>query len=243
MMEQESATALGVGIGLWLFFAWIWLTGKRERRWPLVAAFGIVCVAALGVGFAAPWLTGGGGASSLAAIAGGAVACVGIVQPWKNEGRWMLDHLVPGGIAGLSVARVGCLFDGCDFGRVTSSAPSVVHDAGTRAWELHVAEYDLAFDSSQSLAVHPFALYLAIWGAIAAGVGEWRRRRGAGPGEAAMISGLVFFVGGGMIELLREPASVRQVADGWSVIPLLYWGAALVMGALWWWFRTSRSQG
>lgn len=237
-MPEGSATAIGVGVGLWVILGWSWIGVQRGRRLQVMALYGLVCATALGVGVLWPWWVGNGGASSLAAIGGATVALAVFVRPWHKETRWMMDHLVPGGIAGLSVARVGCVFDGCDFGRITESAPSVIHEVNTRAWEVHVVEYGLSIDSTQSLPVHPFALYLAAWGVLAAAFGEWMRRRRHGAGAAAMASAAVFFAGGGFIEWLREPVTVPALAEGVPVYPLLYWIGAAVAAAIGWKFRS-----
>ena len=85
------------------------------------------------------------------------------------------------------------------------------------------------------MAVYPFAGYLAVWGLGCAVFGQWWRRRGAGDGKAAVVSGLAFLIGGGAIEWLREPATVVNIADGVSVYPLIYWLAAVaaVVGSRW----------
>ncbi len=236
-MPEGSMTATGVAVGLWLYLLWIWLSSRPGQRYALVAVFGLVCGGALGAGLAWPLVAHGGGASSVAAIFGASVVLLLVLRPWNGDGRWMLDHLVPGGIAALSVARLGCLFDGCDFGRVTEVWPSVVHEAGSRAWETHIATYDLPVTSAESLPVHPFALYLAIWGFMAAAIGEWFRRRQAGAGLAGLVSAGLFFVGAGLIEWLREPATVPQLLEGISAYPLIYWMAALGTAMLWWRWR------
>ncbi len=178
-------------------------------------------------------LVGEAGLSSLGGIAASAVILLFVAPPWQVEKRWLLDGLVPGGIAGLSLARMGCLWEGCDFGGLTEGPLAVVHGAGTRAWEVQVTHYELSPASAVSDPVHPFAAYLALWGLMAAVAGEWWRRRENRPGRAAMVGAIIFFAGGGAIEWLREPETVIQLADGVSAYPSLYWAGAIGAGLVW----------
>lgn len=225
--------AMAVGLGIWVFFGWCWVTAGVRMRAGAVAAFGLVVASAFVLGAGVSWLQAGPGLSSLGAGAG-AVLAVGVGLVARPEPtRRLLDGLVPGGIAGLAVARAGCLFEGCDFGRLADSGLAVVYPADTRAWTVHVGEYGLSATSPTSLAVHPFGAYLAVWGLICAVGGEWLRRRTDSVGRAAVYSATGFVVGGGLIELVREPATVPTLGDGWSVYPLAYWAAAAGLVAWW----------
>lgn len=231
-----AASGTAAGVGVWFFFVWCWLAKGNQRFGEVAASFGLVVCA----GFGGAWLgsasVGEAGLSSLGGVVASGVAIGLLVKPWRATGRWLMDVLVPGGIAGLSVARLGCLWEGCDFGRPTQRGLAVIHEAGSRAWDVHVTHYGLAPGSLGSDPVHPFAAYLAGWGLVAAGLGEWRRRRGDAPGQAAMVSALVFLAGGGAIEWLREPETVIQIVDGVSVYPFIYWIGAVGAGWLWWYF-------
>lgn len=232
---------MAIGVGIWVFFGWMWLGAGPKRRLETVAAFGVVAAAAF-VGGASPWLfTGRLELSSVPALAAAAVALAAVAVFGSTSPRTLIDRLAPAGIAGLSVSRLGCLFEGCDFGRLADRAPAVIYPDSSRAWEIHVAEYGLSPFSSTSLAVHPFAGYLALWGLGCAAVGEWWRRQYRPAGEAAAVTALLFLAGAGAIEWLREPAAAPTIVDGWSVLPAVYWaGAAAVFTGWWWWRRNAR---
>lgn len=201
----------------------------------MVATFGLLMAFVFAGGVGASWLLAGQlGLASVGAMGGAAVGAGVLLRPWRNKERWKLDHLVIGGLVGLAVARLGCLFEGCDFGRPTEGAPSVVHEAGTRAFDVHVVQYGLEPTAQASLAVHPFALYLAVWGFAAALYGQWRRSRHDKPGRPAVAAAALFLVGGGAIEWLREPAVVLELSDGLSAYPFIYWAGAICVGLLWW---------
>ena len=142
---------------------------------------------------------------------------------WPERVATMADRLFPGGVAGLAIARLGCLIEGCDFGRPWEGLGAVIYDRHSRAWAYHVLEYELSPASPWSLAVHPFAAYLAVWGLCVAGLGEWLRRRSRSDGRGATLSAALFLVGAGVIEWWREPATVPQVTDGLSIYPFIYW--------------------
>ena len=223
------ASSAAIGVGVCVFFVWCWLSTRNHRfRLEIIALLGFSGVAAFLGGLLLPWLVGESGLSSLGALMGAGLVLLALPLRTGLD-RWRAaDHLVPAGIAGLSVARLGCLFEGCDFGKVTGGDWGVVHEAGTRAFDAHVIFYQMSPFEAGSLSVHPFALYLALWGIAAAGVGEWRRSKGDGPGASAMLAAAVFFFGGAVIEFFREPQMVHQVVDGVSVYPVLYFGGALV---------------
>ena len=230
------ASAMALGLGVWISFGWCWWTCPQGRRLEMVATFGIVMAAAIGGGLISSWIVGERGLSWLGGIVGGATSLVFVQKPWAYRGRQMLDCLVPGGLMGLSVARLGCLFEGCDFGRLSHSGLAVVHQEGSRAWMIHLHQYGLDPARKMSLEVYPFAAYLALWGVFCAAVGEWIRRRGGSPGRAATAGAALFFAGGGAIEWLREPQTVPQLISGVSVYPSIYLCLALIALGLWWYF-------
>ena len=229
-----GASGMAIAAGMWVFVVWCWMTGGQDRG-RVVSAGGLMAAGGVGASVLSGWLVGGFGLSSLGAIAGGTAVGLALVGPFRFVDSGDLDCLIPAGVAGLSVARLGCLVEGCDFGRIGEVGPTVVYGSGSRAWEYHVAEYGLSPMSSTSMAVYPFAGYLAIWGLGCAVFGQWWRRRGAADGKAAVVSGVAFLIGGGAIEWLREPATVVNIVDGVSVYPLIYWLAAVaaVVGSRW----------
>lgn len=241
MARPVASTAIGVGI--WTTFAWIWFSCPRERRFEMCALAGIAVTAAFGAGIVAGILVGEFALSSLGALFGGALAMIFASPPLRAVERWKWDHLVPAGLAGLAVARVGCLLEGCDFGRLADGGLRVVYGEGTRAWSMHIVEHGLSPSSAISYPVHPFGGYLALWGLAAAIIGALWRRRNPIAGMAASLSALVFFAGGGMIELLREPTTVPHLVEGVSLYPFLYWGAAIVAAGACWRLIDSESPG
>lgn len=226
---EGGASGLAVGLGVWIFFVGVWFATREHRdRWEVFALSGFILVAAFAGGWGAAALVGEQGFSSLGALVGAGAAL--LLAPGGDSGdwRWRADLLVGPGLAGLAVARVGCLFEGCDFGRPTPGEWGVRYGRQTRAWETQVLELGLDPMSDQSWPVHPFALYLALWGLFSALVAEILRRRGLPRGRAGCFAAGFFFAGGSIIEYTREPATVLQVVEGISVYPMIYFIFALI---------------
>jgi len=238
-MSGAPPAAAAVGIGIWVLFGWCWMMSTEAQRQPVVICFGLVTVAAFAGGWGLSMLLGASGLSSIGAAIGGGMALLAVAPVWTAGGRRTLDVVVPGAITGVSVARLGCLFEGCDFGRLADGPMSVAYGPSSRAWEVHVLEYGLSIESPVSLAVHPFGGYLAIWGFLCAAAGQWWRRRTDQFGGGAVVAAVLFCGGGGAIEWLREPATVIQWTDGLSVYPAVYWAmaAALIAGWIWLQYR------
>ncbi len=237
---EGSAGPLALGVGVWLSAMVAWWVGDGQRRWDRLMIWGWVVAAAFGGGVAMTWLMGGVGLSSR----GGAVVVFGVLVgalgiawrqgPGSVERVWReCDWMAPSLLTGLSVARLGCLWEGCDIGRPTESSLAVVHPPGTRGFEAQVLAYDVSPLASAGMEVHPFALYLGGWGLMCAVIGGVWRRRARRRGEAAVVTLMTFGAGGALIEGLREPALAWTVS-GVLLYPAMYISGALAVSLLWW---------
>ena len=227
-------SGIALGLGVLLFFgAYLAPRGGEGDLTQRLSLAGFVTASALAGGLFASLAVGELGLSSLGAILGGGLAALWLPGPLGLRRGATLDLLIPAGLAGLSVARLGCLLQGCDFGSVTESPLAVTYPSGTRAWAYHVAAFGHPMMSRESLPVHPFGLYLGIWGLTSAALGVWWRRREATPGRAGLAAAALFLAGGGMIEWLREPLTVPHFASGLSIYPIIYVTAAGLLFLLW----------
>jgi hypothetical protein len=233
----EGISGMALGAGALAFFALLyglsrWTQGIEDSS-RVVALAGLVGAGALAGGLGGAWAVGELGLSSLGAMVGVgltlwlAPSALGL----RRELAW--DLMIPAGVVWLAIARLGCLFEGCDFGRITEGGWGVVHPSGTRAWTFHVAAYDLSMVARTSHPVHPFALYLSVWGIFSAGVGVWLMRRGAARGQAGLATAALFLAGGGLIEWLREPLTVPRLGEETSLYPLLYALGATIAFLMW----------
>jgi phosphatidylglycerol:prolipoprotein diacylglycerol transferase len=111
-----------------------------------------------------------GGLSVWGGIAG---ALIGAKVASQSEGvslSEISDLAAPSFGAGVLLVRVGCFFEGCDFGvPLGSGAPRFLSTLGTfpkdsPAWALHVLSRGLPASAPSSLPVHPTELYEAVGG-------------------------------------------------------------------------------
>jgi phosphatidylglycerol:prolipoprotein diacylglycerol transferase len=114
----------------------------------------------------------GGGLSVWGGIAG-ALAGVKVVSRRDGVSLGEISDLAaPSFGAVVLLVRVGCFFEGCDFGRpLGSGAPRFLRALGTfpkdsPAWVEHVLSRDLAASAPVSLPVHPTELYEALGGGV-----------------------------------------------------------------------------
>ncbi|RDV39270.1 hypothetical protein DV096_01460 [Bradymonadaceae bacterium TMQ3] len=237
-----------IGVGVWVMFGLWWLALARRGETVAVrlASFGVVMGAGLaGGGVVGHWL--GGGASSLGAVMGAGVVGVVAWSRCKDRQRradWLAGALVAG-FAGLAMARIGCVFEGCDFGDVLPPGDGLIvqrHAAGTAAWELQVLTGKLSSAASWSRPTRPFApMMVATFMLGSLGTAFAWRRFGSRSGGVAAIGSLTLGLAA-CVEVTRAAESVsRRVGDNPASV-LLYGAGALALAllALQWW-RNGRS--
>lgn len=133
-----------------------------------------------------------------------------------------LDALVLAGLSGLGLARVGCLSNGCDFGRLTDVPWALHYGPGTAAYMQHLKSGLIAWGAPESLGVHPFALYLSLGVLIITLTGTamlWTRR--VPPGRVGLGCGMGYLVVRFLVEWARDPATVLEIWAGFNVHHLL----------------------
>ncbi|MFZ1699297.1 MAG: prolipoprotein diacylglyceryl transferase family protein [Pyrinomonadaceae bacterium] len=139
-------------------------------------------------------------------IASCAAAFVYLRVRGADVGRY-LDCAVQGVGIGIFFGRLGCFLDGDDFGSVTS-ALGIHFPPGSLAFleQLHAGL--IAPMATQSLAVHPVQVYLALNGLILAAIAwRWSRREHVAPGEAFWLFWLLYACSRFALEILRGDPS------------------------------------
>lgn len=150
-----------------------------------------------------------------------------------NDSRHTLDVLVLAGLSGLGFARMGCLANGCDFGRVTEVGWALRYPPGREAYAHHLMTQQIGWSAPWSLGVHPFSLYLVlgILGIVLiAGICLWK---GASrPGRIAGWSGIAYLIWRFGVEWTRDPSTVLAVWGAFNIHHLLAVLGALACGYL-----------
>ena len=94
----------------------------------------------------------------------------------------LLDFVITSVPLGHAFGRVGCLMNGCCYGKTYDGWPSISFPAGSLAWWQHVDSHRLSAEAPWSLPVHPVQIYEAIFNvALFLFLGfAYRRKRGEG---------------------------------------------------------------
>ncbi len=203
-----------------------WVRTSREDRQlcvafvcalPFTAAGALLLDYALRVGqYAARRFAGApppfGGAMAYGALLGLALAFERIMRLLGRGGvspdavAHGFDRMAPAFGALVLFGRLGCLLQGCEYGRATS-LPWAWRYAATHPRFAALVEQGLAREgASWSLGLHPTPLYEGLVGVLGAVVACVVETRGARPGAAFAAGALVYALGRFAIEALRADA-------------------------------------
>ncbi|QDG54479.1 hypothetical protein FIV42_28160 [Persicimonas caeni] len=252
LTTQLPAQSVWMGAGL-LVAAAIAVGAGRMRRVPaseILALFGLCVVVGAASSrvfwvLAAPSVDIGvavahlgelldprnGGYSSFGAF-GGAAAVVALWCYLQRHEAWALraiDALVLGGLSGLALARVGCLANGCDFGRPAQLPWSIQYPAGSEAFALHVESGRILADASWSAPVHPFPLYMAAGTLLIVAIGLGVLSRGqSSPGRVAVLAAGAYLLWRFAMEWTRAPSTVAS----WGAVNIHHLLAVIGLGVI-----------
>jgi phosphatidylglycerol:prolipoprotein diacylglycerol transferase len=151
-----------------------------------------------------------GGLSAFGALAGALVAAHLLARRARLSLPPLLDAAAPSIGLGVFLIKLGCYFEGCDFGvPLARDAPHFLVSLGTfpqgsPAWTLQVLARGLSPSASASLPVHPLELYESIAGLALVGVAFLVERRGARPGAIFAAAALAFLLLRVSLDSLRD---------------------------------------
>jgi phosphatidylglycerol:prolipoprotein diacylglycerol transferase len=133
--------------------------------------------------------------------------------------RIWLDCATPAALFCIGLARLGCYFQGCDFGRpLGPKAPVIIRFLGTfprldagadgafsgsPAWLHHVSTFGLSTSATTSLPTHPTQLYEALFAWSAALLAYLIRRSAQFSGGNFLLMAAIFGLGRFFLEFLR----------------------------------------
>jgi phosphatidylglycerol---prolipoprotein diacylglyceryl transferase len=178
-----------------------------------------------------------GGLFGFGAYLGGLFASFCAIRRDQRALATWLDHLVLPLLLAIGIARIGCYYEGCDFGRPLHSGahPLLValgtfprwpqsagdHYLGSPAWINHVSHWGLSPDAPASLPVHPVQLYEAAFafGLLLIGFVFRKRQRPAGVLflHLAMAYGLGYFALGFLRGDLTRPVVLISSRLHWNI--------------------------
>jgi hypothetical protein len=209
VLAVAAAVTLGSG-GAWL----AWATGPRSAPLPEleIAGFGAL------FGLIAGHLLGARGRRVSTARA--------------------LDVLAPSIGIMIAVARAGCFFAGCDFGRPSSVPWALRYPTMTPAFRAQVDAGLVGAGASHTLPVHPTQLYEAAIGVVILVV-TLRMRSAKRAGDRFLLAAVLYAVGRILVDVLRGDLA-RGGMLGLTVTQAL---AVALLGLVIAWRSASAAQG
>lgn len=237
------AALLAVAIGLW-----------RVRREGLNLRMALFAIAA--AGFGALWIGNwvalafrperiidnpmtlviflDGGFSSIGAYAG-ATLCMAAALRLRRAPLWpYADALAPGLLIAAPIARLGCLWSGCDFGKVAPTLPwAMRYPRGTAAFRYLDKIGMVGAYQRVGLPMHPFPLYEAL-PLFLAGVVLLARPHllGRAPGMRASGCAVLYCALRGLAEGFR--AESKPLLGHLTALQALCILGVLLFGLMWW---------
>jgi prolipoprotein diacylglyceryltransferase len=124
---------------------------------------------------------------------------------------------------GFAIQKIGCFFNGCCYGNLSSLPWSVQYPPGTNAHHHQWVHGIIPGDAAYSLGVHPVQLYEAIFLFIITYV-VWRNRNNwKKEGSSLAFSLFLYFILKFSLEFLRDPSSSSVFTDVFQGIRIFQW--------------------
>ena len=140
----------------------------------------------------------------------GAIAAMLVFARKKQESAWSVFDLVVTSVPlAHAFGRVGCVLNGCCFGRLHENWPAIRYPSGSLAWWQHLHMDMIDRSALQSMPVHPVQLYESICNLLiyVLLVLVYRRHRRAGIVAATYL--MVYPVVRFLLEFLRGDERLR----------------------------------
>ncbi len=146
------------------------------------------------------------GYASAGAIIGGIVVMLPLLKAQKF---WSYaDVIAPALVLGLAATRLGCLFNGCDYGILATRG--MTYGPSMMAYEAHLAAGIIKHGAAHSANVFPLPVMMAGSALFASGVGFFSND--APPGAAAARVLVVYLFGRGFLELFRSVDATHEMS-------------------------------
>ena len=194
---------------------WLVARGGRQHLLPYAVGVSLAVAGALGLGCGGAWLTwaarGAHGAresmpeleiAGFGAIFGLVVGHVLVSRARGVAIAAALDALAPAMGAMIALARLGCFFAGCDFGRPTLMPWALRYPAMTPAFRAQVDAGLLHEGAPRTLPVHPTQLYEVAVG-LAVLAAALMLRSPKRPGDRFVVAVVLYATGRFVVDLFR----------------------------------------
>ena len=174
-----------------------------------------------------------GGLVYYGCVIGGAIAYIIYIRWNKLPGWKIADILAPSIALGNAIGRIGCLLNGCCYGRVCHLPWAIRFPNQSAAWQQHF-QAGLVGRSDLSLPVHPTEIYDALLNfALYLGL-AWLFRRKKFDGQVFAIYLICYAVFRSLVELFRGDYPPDHIHDGLTSaqlvsIPIFLVGLALAV--------------
>jgi phosphatidylglycerol:prolipoprotein diacylglycerol transferase len=171
----------------------------------------------------------------------GASAAGILYTRWKKVPLWKLaDALAPGIALGYVIGRIGCLMNGCCFGRVCDLPWAIQYPHDAAASLRHVAD-GLIAKGSPSLHVHPSQIYDSLLSlGLYVGLAWWYRRKKF-DGQVFALYLIGYAITRSIVETFRGDYTAQHLYGGLTPAHLISIGIFSAGVALFWILRRKRS--
>jgi phosphatidylglycerol:prolipoprotein diacylglycerol transferase len=194
----------------------------------------------------APWteifMVQRGGLIYYGGLIGAALACL-IRARWKKLPLWRLaDVLAPSVALGCVFGRLGCLMNGCCYGRLCELPWAIRFPNDSFAWRQHRA-LGLADEQGPSAPVHPTQIYDALFNLALYAVLAWVFRRRKFDGQVFTTYLMGYAILRSLIELFRGDYAAEHLSGGFTPAHLAGLAIFAVGGGVFLFLRQSGRRG
>jgi phosphatidylglycerol:prolipoprotein diacylglycerol transferase len=124
------------------------------------------------------------------------------------------DVSAPAVVLGTGITRIGCLLNGCDYGRRSNLPWAISFPKDSAAWLLHQRAYQLPADALRSFPVHPTQIYESLVGLSLFAVLMFLRRHRNFSGQVFLAWVIGYGTMRPLIEMLRDDVEERGTIPG-----------------------------
>ncbi len=166
-----------------------------------------------------------GGLHAAGAITGLVLGTLFLVRHLGIPVAKFADALTPTVGIGIAIARLGCFFQGCCFGKVCNLPWGVAFPKEAFVYRYHIIEGVLTEEAARSAHVHPLQIYFALAGLLLTAVAFLWYPRKRYDGHVALVVLFTYAISAAALEFVRADYFPRIY---WGPLPQLEWIALML---------------